>query len=94
MDTFKLKFIYENRNPIIFTYRINKSDYETFYVIVQDFFNNELDEDELDIVFKVFPELKSHHDTLSKIFNKTFIVVGIKGIEDIENIESYEIQYI
>lgn len=88
---FSVIFKYE-REAFKFTYRIEKDAYDVFYDIINDFFCEELSEDQLEEISKVStscPELtgtlefcEAKGKTLRDIFDRDFIVTGVKKITD------------
>lgn len=69
---------------------IKRGDYETFYGLIQEFFRNELEEEELSEIIRLYPELETkifdkkgnYKSGLSfqDIFNRTFMVDGIEEV--------------
>lgn len=80
---FALIFEPDQGHPINFKYRIRGGDYATFYSIVNNFFLDELDEDQIDEINKCYPELQSKTEksyTLRDIFERDFMIDGVDEI--------------
>lgn len=80
---FTLIFTPDKGHSLNFKYRIRKGDYATFYSIVNNFFTDELDEEYIDEINKVYPELQCKTEksyTLRDIFERDFIIDGVDEI--------------
>lgn len=78
--SFTLIFEYQKGKPINFRYRIEKNDYGTFYMIVSNFFTDEIEEKYLKKIAKIYPEAKTKKENLRGIFSRDFVVNGVETI--------------
>ena len=91
MDRLTFIFSYEHNKPIHFVRTINRGDYETFYIIVSEFFTEELEESHIDAILKIYPEYKNKLldedgtyflTNLRTVFDRDLCSGGCTGISD------------
>lgn len=84
MDDFMVIFYpYSQSNKSLkCTYSMEKGNYASFFATIYEFFTQQLDQDEVNILMKRYPKLNHKGKNLNEVFGHTYSITGITEMSD------------